>query len=48
MKYSVKILVALCVLTINYTLMPNAPVYTIGNETPVVKHAAPPLLDGDL
>ena len=48
MKHFVKILVALCALTINYALMPDAPAFTTGDETPVVKHVAPPLLDGDL
>jgi hypothetical protein len=48
MKHFAKILAALCALTINYALMPDAPAYTTGNETLVVEHVAPPLLDGDL
>jgi hypothetical protein len=47
MKHFVKILAALCALTINYALMPDAPAYTTGDETPLVAHV-PPLLDGDL
>jgi hypothetical protein len=47
MKHFVKILVALCALTINYALMPDAPAFTTGIETPVVKQVTP-LLAGDL
>jgi len=47
MKHFVKILVALCALAINCALMPDAPAFTTGKETPVVKQVTP-LLAGDL